>query len=430
MSIFDKTKLPKYITEDFREKEILDAGVGAVGSHTVENLITSGIRNIYVMDFDKLENGNFSKSSLLYRHPDDVGKNKAIALADSANRFLGEESVYGIDANITMFGPMAFAGMDAILAPFDNYAAKIYINQQWLQIPMDLRPALLFGGTWGEEAQSNELDGNGPCLRCLHAEEWLVNPLKRTSCGVAPNYRDPDMPAADGETTSLASRMAANLMSEQLRARLLGMSQANNKRIIYTPFPDLNLRVSTPMSRSDCPDCKRFHPPVNLRLLDDCDVKSLTLRALFEKLDVLIEGDYYISIPVVHYAEATYKGLITDDYCRSCGKPLNGLYKHEFRQRYEDLLCEECRATGKKTSDDTRTTLTGRKIEVLTKEIEDEVLLDKTLFSLGWTIGGFIEVIVRGKGIDILDDDFIKEKYTFYCGNDQKLLETMNKVEE
>lgn len=429
MSIFDETKLPKYNTVDFRGKVIADLGAGAVGSHIVENAITSGIINVYAMDFDQLEYGNYSKSSLLYRYPEDVGRSKANALADGANRLLGEETVHGINANITMFGPMAFVGMDAILAPFDNYAAKIYINQQWLQIPLNLRPELYFGGTWGEEAQSNELDGKGPCLRCLHAEEWLVNPLKRTSCGKAPNYRDPDMPSASGVTTSLASRMAANLMTEQLRARLLGMEVAANKRILYTPFPNLNIKVSKPMKKKNCPDCQRFHPPANLNMLSDCDVMSLTLRELMTHLDALIKEDYYISVPTVYYAEAVYKGLIVDDYCRSCGIPIKGLYKHEFRQRYEDLLCDECRVAGKKASEDTRATLIGTKIDTLDKSVTDETVLDRTLFSLGWTIGGFIEVVVRGEGVDIMDDDFIKETYTFYCDNDKELLRILREVE-
>lgn len=427
MGIYDKRKLPGY-TFDFHNRIIADLGAGAVGSHIVEKANKAGIKNVYVVDFDKLEAGNYAKSSSLYQYPEDVGESKALALAKRANAYLDSESVFGINANVTNFGPMAFAGMDAILAPFDNYAAKVYINQQWLQIPLDIRPELFWGGTWDEEAQSNELDGTGPCLRCCHDEKWFANPLVRTSC-TGPNYRNPDMPAASGITTGLASDFAAGFMVEQLRARFLNMEEAANKRIMYTPFPNLRINVNTPMKRKNCPDCNRFQPPVTLEVLENCDVMTLTMKALFTKLrDALGTTDFSVSVPRIDYAEATYTELIVDDYCRCCGKLLKGLYTHEFKQRYEDLLCADCRSAGKKTSDETRTTLIGTKMNVIKPEELQAELANRTLFSLGWTIGGFIKVYVRKAGIDIMDEDF-GEEYTFYCGGDQKLLKTIKVLE-
>jgi len=427
MGIFDKRKLPEY-TFDFHECTIADLGAGAVGSHIVEKANKAGIKKVYIVDFDKLEEGNYAKSSSLYQYPEDVGESKALALSKRANKYLDSETVFGINANITNFGPMAFAGMDAILAPFDNYAAKIYINQQWLQIPLEIRPELFWGGTWGEEAQSNELDGTGPCLRCCHDERWLVNPLVRTSCTGA-NYRDPDLPAASGITTGLASDFAAGFMVEQLRARLLNLEEAANKRIMYTPFPNLSINVNTPMKRKSCPDCKRFHPPASLEVIENCDVMTLTVRELFDKLgEALGTKDFSVSVPRIDYAEATYAELIVDDYCRCCGKSLKGLYTHEFKQRYEDLLCTECRIDGKKTSDETRTTLIATKMNVIEQQDLKGELGNRILFSLGWTIGGFIKANVRKAGIDIMDEGFVEE-YTFYCGNDPKLLKTVKVLE-
>ena len=220
MGLFNMDKLPSY-TKKFANAKIVDIGAGAVGSHVVEKLLDMKISDIEIIDFDKLEDENLSKSSKLYRK-EDIGKNKANALAHRANELIGKNTVHGIDASITMFGPMAFAGYDAIIAPLDNYGAKIYTGQIWKQIPDDARPLLIFGGTIDENAQSNSLDGRGPCLRCLLSEEWLENPLARTSC-TGPQYRGDEESVEIVSTTGNASDLAACFMIEHLRGRLLGI---------------------------------------------------------------------------------------------------------------------------------------------------------------------------------------------------------------
>ena len=428
MEIFNMSKHMEY-TGDLADAKIVVAGAGAVGSGVVENVAKMGVKKIYIIDFDTLGAENISKSSSLYRYPEDIGRNKAIALADRTNELLGENTVHGIDANITMFGPMAFAGYDAILAPFDNYAAKIYINQLWKQIPKNLRPELIFGGTIGENAQSNSLDGNGPCLRCLLSESWLDNPLARTSCA-GPQYRNEERPGEIVKTTGLASRNAASYMTEQLRCRLLGITKATNKRVMYKPFPDMELKVVTPMIRKTCPDCNSYYPPALLKKLEKCSIMTLTVKDLMDRLDDIIDPDEYdILIPKIEYAKITYAGLIVNDYCRACGRELKGINRHEFRTRYSDLVCEQCRLENKKVSDDSRTDQIGTAIYALTKDNCDDILLNRTLFSLGWTIGGFITVRVRKKACtDIMDEGF-NNKVTFYCENDAELLDNIKRLE-
>lgn len=425
MGIFNMDKLPEY-TADFKNAEIAVFGCGAVGSAVVEKAVKMGVEKITVIDFDPLEAENISKSSSLYRYPEDIGQNKAIAFARRANELLGKDAVHGIDANVTMFGPMVFAGFDAILAPLDNYAAKIYVNQLWRQIPDEMRPELIVGGTIGENAQSNSLDGNGPCLRCLLSEDWVAkDPLARSSC-TGPQYRNEERAQEIVRTTGLASGNSASFMAEQLRCRLLGIREATNKSIMYSPFPNMELSVVTPMARKGCPDCKSYRPPVSLDMLSGCDVMSLTAGELMDKLDAILGLDEYgIMLPEIEFAGTTYSKLIADDYCKACGRKMTGLYRHEFRTRYNDLRCETCRSEGKKVSDSYRTTHIGRTMRAITKRDCVGQLRNRTLFELGWPLGGFIRVVTHNSACtDIMDPEFRKE-YTFFCQNDK---ETMKKV--
>ena len=426
MGLFNMDKLPSY-TKKFANAKIVDIGAGAVGSHVVEKLLDMKISDIEIIDFDKLEDENLSKSSKLYRK-EDIGKNKANALAHRANELIGKNTVHGIDASITMFGPMAFAGYDAIIAPLDNYGAKIYTGQIWKQIPDDARPLLIFGGTIDENAQSNSLDGRGPCLRCLLSEEWLENPLARTSC-TGPQYRGDEESVEIVSTTGNASDLAACFMIEHLRGRLLGIEGSVNNRLMYKPFAGIELKKRLPMARN-CPDCARYHPPKDLVVIEDCDVMTLTVKNLFAKLDVLMNtSDYMVRIPNIEYAKVMYGGLIVKDYCKSCGTEIKDLYRHEFRTKYKDLLCDSCKKAGRKVQDANGSMLVGKTIRVLKKDNCNEILMNKTLFELGWAIGGFIKVVVRNReSMDILDPNFEKE-YTFFCQNDAEKMKELTELE-
>ena len=426
MGLFNLDKLPSY-TEKFARAKIAVVGAGAVGSHVVEKLLDMKISDIEIVDFDKLEDENLSKSSKLYKN-EDIGKNKANVLACRANELIGKNAVHGIDASIAMFGPMVFAGYDAIIAPLDNYGAKIYVNQIWKQIPADLKPLLIFGGTIDENAQSNSLDGTGPCLRCLLSEEWLENPLARTSC-TGPQYRGAEQSSEIVATTGNASDLSACFMIEHLRGGLLGIDGAANNRLMYKPFPSIGLRKNLPMARK-CPDCIRYHSPENLVAIEDCDVMTLTVKELFDRLDNLMDtSEYMVRIPNIEYAKVMYGGLIVNDYCKSCGTEIKNLYRHEFRTKYEDSLCDSCKKAGRKAKDTSGSVLVGKTVRVIERDNCNEVLMNKTLFELGWTLGGFINVVVRDKKcLDILDQGFEKE-YTFYCQNDVKIMKELTVLE-
>lgn len=424
---FNMDKLPEYI-KDFNSRKVAIVGTGAVGGYALEMLIKMGVTDIYAFDFDPFEAENTSKSSCLYRFPDDVGKNKAVCIAQRANEILKSNSVHGINANITCFGPMAFAGFDIVILALDNYAAKVYFNQIWRQIPGTMRPVLIFGGTVGESAQSNCLDGNDACLRCLLAEEWLGNPLHRTSC-TGPQYRMEEDNAEIVRTTGLASRISADLMVEQCRSIFLGETEVLNKRLMYNPYPMIGLTQARPMRRKSCPDCKGYHMIENAKPLSGMDVLHSTVGDLLNVLETDFEdGRFEVTVPIIEFAKIAYNGLIEKDYCRGCGRELTGVYQHEFRTKDSDIMCGECREA-ERTFDESKSNFkVGTVIKAIAKSNCTEKLKKKTLFEVGFIIGGFIEVIHRKPDcLDVMDQGMVRQMY--YCENDQVMLDKITVLE-
>lgn len=419
---FDIDKLPEY-TERFADKKAAVIGAGAVGSLAVESLVKMGCKDVVIIDYDKLEDGNISKSSSLFRYPDDVGTSKAITLARRANEILMDDCVHGINSMISDFGPMAFAGYDVVILALDNYAAKVYFNQIWKQIPDGQKPLLISGGTYEEIAQSNCFDGNDACLRCTFDEEWLEKPLEKLSC-LNIQFRLDTVTREIVRTSGLASGITAHLMSEQCRNWFLGDRRVANKRLMYYPYPNLSLNEYKPMKRDSCPDCRDYHPAVDPKSIPGADVLHTSVGDLIRIFDEIYAGrEYEIMLPAIEYAKVSYAGLIKTAHCACCGEIVENIYRHPFHTKANDIVCDKCRSKASSltfrhqitTGDD------GELIEAINHENCDDILSSKSLSEIGFQIGALIEARIKtGDGIDIMDDGFITE--LFYCENDQRLL--------
>lgn len=425
-NIFNMEKLPAYFN-DFINKKVAIVGLGAVGSYLAEFLIKMKVFQMTLIDFDPYEKENSAKSSSVYKPNEDSGKNKARALAEDLNEHFEIDTVHGIDASITCFGPMAFAGYDVLILALDNYAAKLFSNQIWLQIPKNKRPILIFGGTIGESAQSSCLDGRDGCVRCHFDERWLVDLLVRTSCtGI--NYRPTGDFGEHAITTGLASAYSALLMAEQCRGYFVGHKDMINRKMEYTAYPNLGFTTIKPMKRASCPDCKNYHPVENAEALQHMDVIHTTVGELFDVLKTKFpEGKIEITAPFIEFGKIAYSKIIKDDFCRCCGKALRGLYKHEFRTKYEDLLCDECKTSGRKASNETKYEKLGTTIGSITVNNCEDSLINKTLYEIGFAVGGFIKVIHYTDDDDIFGEGV--EFHTFYCADDSKQMRLITKLE-
>lgn len=428
VKIRNRRKLPDTVAKnENRGIRILLFGAGAVGSLTLEQMIKAGYINITVADKDDYHTENIMKGSFLYHYDEDDGEKKATTLAKRAQPLVDEVGgkIHGVNTDFAKIGPMVLQEFDVIILVPDNYAIKLLVNAMWLQIPKEKRPPLIVAGTDLESAQANCLTGEGLCYRCLCDESYLKNPTEKTSCGQA-QLRMSNGIEEIVQTTGLASSICANEIVECIRD-YHERNTLRNKRICYTAYPNLSLKEVYPIPRKSCPDCKNYHSPVELRYLHG-DMMSMTA----EKLIHLVQEDlgtdeFEIRIADYDYAKVHYGALITKCYCKSCAKKLP-IVRHEFYTYEKDLYCDDCRK-----SMNTKNADYVPEIEVIRAFGVDDIKeewTNRTLYELGWQLGGYIEVVKRPRhSFGIFDPNYYEEHVTYGFPGDIHVFDTVNELD-
>src|SRR6201996_6964229 len=115
--------IPWWDQQKIAAARVLVVGAGALGNEILKNLALLGFLNIVVVDLDRIETSNLSRS-VLFR-ASDVGLTKAEAIAQGYLELLPEATVQPLAANVMQdCGLGLFAWADLILAGLDNREAR------------------------------------------------------------------------------------------------------------------------------------------------------------------------------------------------------------------------------------------------------------------------------------------------------------------
>jgi adenylyltransferase/sulfurtransferase len=110
-----------------KNAKILVVGCGALGNEIVKNLAMLGVGNICVVDMDKVEKSNLTRS-ILFRKEDE-GKSKAEVICKRGKEVNDEINIKYFDGNVFNFGLGVFKSFDIIIGGLDNREARLFINQ-------------------------------------------------------------------------------------------------------------------------------------------------------------------------------------------------------------------------------------------------------------------------------------------------------------
>jgi adenylyltransferase/sulfurtransferase len=158
--------------------KVLVIGAGALGNEVIKNLALMGIGNIFILDFDKIEAANLSRS-VLFREADN-NRSKAEVAAARAKSINPQVHVQYLNGDVTTgLGLGVIRRMDVVIGCLDNREARLAVNRfcYWM------------GRPWVDGAIQELLGlvrvfvpGQGACYECTLTEIALRDLSLRYSC--------------------------------------------------------------------------------------------------------------------------------------------------------------------------------------------------------------------------------------------------------
>ena len=113
-----------------QSKKVLIIGVGGVGQHISTYLVTNGIENITIVDFDKVEISNLNRQILLSE--EDIGKSKVDVVKRALNAKNGDAKIKSINVKLdkSNVSDIITTEYDVVVDALDNWEGKFLISDE------------------------------------------------------------------------------------------------------------------------------------------------------------------------------------------------------------------------------------------------------------------------------------------------------------
>lgn len=117
--------------------KILVVGVGGVGQNVAVQLVTNGVENLTIIDFDKVEISNLNRQFLLTEK--DIGKDKVEVVKSALESKNSDAHINAINDKVNETNASKLLkGFDVVIDATDNWEAKLLIAKTCKQLKTPL----------------------------------------------------------------------------------------------------------------------------------------------------------------------------------------------------------------------------------------------------------------------------------------------------
>ena len=207
--------VPGWDMARIRGLKVLVVGAGALGNEVLKNLALIGVGEVLVMDFDRVEAANLSRS-VLFRASDE-GRNKAEVSAERMADINPEIVVRWLDGDILCdLGLGVLRDMDLVFGCIDNRLARLWLNRWAFRVGK----GWLSGGILHQSGQVVAYAPGRACYECgLSQQGWADIQFRMGCTDLAMRYQA----MGQAPTTPLAaSVIGAWMVQEGLRQVIEG----------------------------------------------------------------------------------------------------------------------------------------------------------------------------------------------------------------
>jgi len=209
-----------------RQGKFLVVGAGTLGNEILKNLALLGAGKIVVVDCDRVERSNLSRS-VLFRERD-IGRPKARLAVKRLGELYPEIRARAIEGNIiTDVGLGVFRWADIILSAVDNRAARVWINEACARF----RKPWLDGGIEALEGVARFFfPAEGPCYECTMSESDWALLKQRKSCSLMTLA---DVKQGRVPTTPTSASVIAGIICQEAVKYLHGLDSLLGKGFVF-----------------------------------------------------------------------------------------------------------------------------------------------------------------------------------------------------
>jgi molybdopterin/thiamine biosynthesis adenylyltransferase len=282
--------IPWWDQDKIAKCRLLVVGAGALGNEILKNAALLGFRKIVLVDLDRIEESNLSRT-VLYRDRD-IGSYKADVAARAFTELAPNAIIQPLVANIIHgVGLGVFEWSDLILAGLDNREARLWINRSAWKVN---RP-WIDGAIEGINGVTRVfLPGVAPCYECTLGEvDWNLL-QKRMSCNLLVLEQE-----TEGKipTTPTISSIVAGLEVQEAVKLIHGLPTLASKGYV---FEGLN-HSSYVVEYTENPDCMSHYTVPEIVHLPQ-RAADLTLHDLYDRARADLGGAVVIefSRDVIH----------------------------------------------------------------------------------------------------------------------------------
>jgi adenylyltransferase/sulfurtransferase len=314
---FDRLRLiPWWDQRRLAAARVLVIGAGALGNEVLKNLALLGVGQIAVIDMDRIEPSNLSRSVLFRQR--DAGMPKAEVAARGVLDLNPDVHVIPVVGDVTQtMGLGWFADADVIIGCLDNREARMWVNRCCWHVN---RPWIDGGIQEVSGVVQVFVPPDGPCYECgMSALDYQLAGL-RYSC---PLLTRDDLQQGRMPTTPTISSIIAGWQVQEAVKLLHDLPTASGHALVFHGLTNHIYKTRLPR-REDCLAHDSWPQPRLINRAPDA------LRAI-DLLQDLPEGAV-VELP---------RDFVTTLACRTCEveQPI-GKLAAKVRQR--DAICGQC----------------------------------------------------------------------------------------
>ncbi|HWL09972.1 MAG TPA: ThiF family adenylyltransferase [Planctomicrobium sp.] len=207
------------------QAKVLVIGAGALGNELIKNLALLGIGHLFIVDLDRVENSNLSRS-VLFRGSDN-GAPKAEVAATAARSIYPQIQVHSFRGNVVHdLGLGVFRWADLVVGGLDNREARLAINRSCWKVN---RP-WIDGAIEQIQGWVRFFAPDGPCYECTMSErDWAILQQRR-SCNL---LTQGEMEGGRAPTTPTISSIIAGVQCQEAVKHLHGLQTLAGKGWIF-----------------------------------------------------------------------------------------------------------------------------------------------------------------------------------------------------